>query len=160
MWDLNSLTRDRSPVPWVARRVLNQWAPREAPRHLSCSPSLLSSARLYLSWGARGPHSTDQHWAYFLLRKPDNWMVQWLYSCSGFLVPSRTRDLRNVWLGGQEITGSAESVHPGIHGLFLFRRSVVSDSLPPHGLQHARLPCPSLSPGVCSKQSDSRLSQH
>ena len=28
--------------------------------------------------------------------------------------------------------------------------SVVSDSLRPHGLKHARLPCPSLSPGVCS----------
>jgi len=28
--------------------------------------------------------------------------------------------------------------------------SVVSDSLWPHGLQHARLPCPSLSPRVCS----------
>ena len=32
--------------------------------------------------------------------------------------------------------------------LLLFSRSVVSDSLWPHGLQHARLPCPSLSPGV------------
>ena len=29
-------------------------------------------------------------------------------------------------------------------------RSVVSDSLWPHGLQHARVPCPSASPGVCS----------
>ena len=28
--------------------------------------------------------------------------------------------------------------------------SVVSDSLQPHRLQPARLPCPSLSPGVCS----------
>ena len=28
--------------------------------------------------------------------------------------------------------------------------SVVSASLPPHGLQHARFPCPSPSPGVCS----------
>ena len=28
--------------------------------------------------------------------------------------------------------------------------SVVSDSLRPHGRQHARLPCPSLSPRVCS----------
>ena len=27
---------------------------------------------------------------------------------------------------------------------------VVSDSLRPHGLQHARLPCPSPSPGTCS----------
>ena len=35
-------------------------------------------------------------------------------------------------------------------GLLLFSCSVVSDSLQPHGLQHSRLPCPSLSPGVCS----------
>ena len=32
----------------------------------------------------------------------------------------------------------------------MFSRSVMSDSLQPHGLQHARLPCPSLSPGVCA----------
>ena len=36
-------------------------------------------------------------------------------------------------------------------GMFLlFSCSVVSDSLCPQGLQHARLPCPSPSPGVCS----------
>ena len=34
--------------------------------------------------------------------------------------------------------------------LLLFSRSVMSDSLQPHGLQHTRLPCPSLSPTVCS----------
>ena len=34
--------------------------------------------------------------------------------------------------------------------LLLFSLSVVSDSLWPHGLQHARLPCPSPSPGACS----------
>ena len=32
----------------------------------------------------------------------------------------------------------------------LSSHSVVSDSLQPHGPQHARLPCPPLSPGVCS----------
>ena len=32
----------------------------------------------------------------------------------------------------------------------LFSCSVVSNSLWPHGLQHARLPCPSPTPGVCS----------
>ena len=31
-----------------------------------------------------------------------------------------------------------------------FSYSVVSDSLQPHGLQHARLPCPSPTPGACS----------
>ena len=33
--------------------------------------------------------------------------------------------------------------------LLLFSCSVMSNSLQPHGLQHARLPCPSPSPGVC-----------
>ena len=32
----------------------------------------------------------------------------------------------------------------------LYSCSVISDSLRPHGLQHARLPCPSLSLGACS----------
>ena len=32
----------------------------------------------------------------------------------------------------------------------LFNHSVVSDSFQPHGLQHTRHPCPSLSPGFCS----------
>ena len=34
--------------------------------------------------------------------------------------------------------------------VFLFSCSVVSDSLRLHGLQHARLPCPSPSPRACS----------
>ena len=34
--------------------------------------------------------------------------------------------------------------------LLLFSLSDMSGSFQPHGLQHARLPCPSLSPGVCS----------
>ena len=42
------------------------------------------------------------------------------------------------------------SQHQGLFHLLLFSRSVVSDSLRPHGLQHVRLPCPSPSPGACS----------
>ena len=34
--------------------------------------------------------------------------------------------------------------------ILLFSHSVMSGSLRPHGLQHARLPCPSLSPKACS----------
>ena len=37
-----------------------------------------------------------------------------------------------------------------IFQLLLFNLSVMSDCLQPHGLQHARLPCLSLSVGVCS----------
>ena len=38
----------------------------------------------------------------------------------------------------------------GITWASQFSRSVDSDSLRPHGLQHARLPCPSPTPGACS----------
>ena len=37
-----------------------------------------------------------------------------------------------------------------VHSSVQFSSSVVSDSLRPHGLQHARLPCPSPTPGACS----------
>ena len=36
------------------------------------------------------------------------------------------------------------------HSFSQFSHSVVSDSLQPHGLQHARLPCPSPTPGAYS----------
>ena len=41
-------------------------------------------------------------------------------------------------------------LHIFLSFLLLFSRSVVSVSLWPHGLQHARLPCPSTSSWVCS----------
>ena len=41
------------------------------------------------------------------------------------------------------------NLYSGLFLLFL-SHSVVSDSLQPHGLQHARPPCLSSSPGVCS----------
>ena len=36
------------------------------------------------------------------------------------------------------------------HCCLLFHRSVISDSLQPHWLQHTRLPCSSMSPRICS----------
>ena len=41
---------------------------------------------------------------------------------------------------------------PGFHSSHCFCSSVTQScrTLQPHGLQHARLPCPSPSPGVCS----------
>ena len=40
-----------------------------------------------------------------------------------------------------------------LHSVVQFSPLVVSDSLQPHGQQHARLPCPSPTPGVYSKSS-------
>ena len=36
-----------------------------------------------------------------------------------------------------------------------FSHSVVSDTLQPHGLQHAKFPCPSPTPGACSNSTPS-----
>ena len=46
------------------------------------------------------------------------------------------------WLDSLNVQGALSSVQ--------FSHSVMSDSLQPHGLQHARLPCPSPIPGVYS----------
>ena len=43
-----------------------------------------------------------------------------------------------------------DTQHSVFLNMLLFSHIVMSDSLRPHGLQHARLLCPSLSPGVCS----------
>ena len=43
---------------------------------------------------------------------------------------------------------------------WLFSCSVMSNSLRPHGLQHARLPCPSPTPGACSNSCPSSLWCH
>ena len=45
-------------------------------------------------------------------------------------------------------------------GTFQFSRSVVSNSLWPQGLQHARLPCPSPTPGVWSHSCPLNASNH
>ena len=47
-----------------------------------------------------------------------------------------------------------------IASLLLFSHSVMSDFSWPHGLQHARLPCPSPSPRVCSNSCPSSLRCH
>ena len=49
--------------------------------------------------------------------------------------------IRLIWVGGEQGTSSQ------------FSRSAVSNSLQPHGLQHARLPCPSPTPGAYSNSS-------
>ena len=44
--------------------------------------------------------------------------------------------------------------NPLQYSCLLFSHSVVSDSFQLHGLQHARLPCPSPTPGACSNSSN------
>ena len=67
--------------------------------------------------------------------------------CSCWERPADTENL-SPWLHAALICRLSK--HLLWHDLLLFSCSVMSDSLWPHGLQHARLPCPSLSPRVCS----------
>ena len=39
-WNPNSLTRDRTRIPCVARQILNQWTTREAPGRYFYYPDL------------------------------------------------------------------------------------------------------------------------
>ena len=56
-----------------------------------------------------------------------------------------------LWWQGQRLCmgSTIQAIVIWVVLVLLFSHSVVSDSLRPHGLQHARLPCPSC-PGVCS----------
>ena len=60
------------------------------------------------------------------------------------------------WNGDDDIWFELNCVHPSISEcdcfwrLLLLNHSVMSNSLRPHGLQHARCPCLSPSPRVCS----------
>ena len=48
------------------------------------------------------------------------------------------------------MTWKVQTFYPLFFSSVQFSRSVVSDSWQPHGLQHAGLPCPSLTPRACS----------
>ena len=52
--------------------------------------------------------------------------------------------MTGLWVDSEKIVGPLGDFS------VQFSRSVVSDSLQPHGLQHARLPCPSPTPGAYS----------
>ena len=58
--------------------------------------------------------------------------------------------MRHIWCAGAILSVPFQAGWGLKQLLLLLSRSVMSDSLRPHGLQHARLPCPSPSHGVCS----------
>ena len=58
----------------------------------------------------------------------------------------------------QDLQKSQHAGTPDISSSVQFSRSVMSSSLRPHGLQHARPPCPSPTPGVYSNSCPSHIS--
>ena len=69
----------------------------------------------------------------------------------GFFTTSATREVLNcLFLKGHQSCGIRAHFNDLILPSVQFSHSVVSDSLQPHGLQQARLPCLSSTPGACS----------
>ena len=102
-----------------------------------------------------------------------NWRFNWRLFSKKFKMTTRgqqnTQDsficwsntllsgFRDVMKANERTNWSAWDVsHPSVP----FSRSVASDSLWPHGLQHARPPCPSPTPGACSNSRPSNRWSH
>ena len=78
--------------------------------------------------------------------------VQWLR------LRSHCKGVGALILGWKIKIPHNHSAQPKINNQF--SRSVVSDSLPPHGLHHDRLPCPSPTPRACSNSCPSSRWSH
>ena len=72
----------------------------------------------------------------------------WSPLCSQILDCALVHLVSHYLLKACEVPSSVWST--GTKNILLFSRSIVSDSLQLHGLQHARFPCPSPFPGACS----------
>ena len=119
-------------------------APPEVSWLAGWGPTLVASLGFTESGcgsGSQGPrlraHSESHRDIYY----PRSWLSA--RGCGGHsaFAVGRHQEPSQVCKWKPRLTGTA---------LLSFSRSVVSDSLQPHGLQHSRLPCPSLSPRVCS----------
>ena len=76
---------------------------------------------------------------------PGLWMPQMKNKAGG-----KPRVHQEQCVSGANLEREERDKSTSLQVLFLISCWVVSDSLWPCGLQHTRLPCPSLSPGVCS----------
>ena len=80
-------------------------------------------------------------------------LLCWSHHCLNLTLKFTSTVAWPLW-ALQSVNGFGKQTHTLIHTktllLLLFSRSVISDSLWPHGLHHTRLPCPSPSPRVYS----------
>ena len=76
-----------------------------------------------------------------------DWKIQWTEEPGGL----QSKGLQGVghdWVTEDTHICVWVRIYTCVYASVQFSRSVISDSLWPHGLEHTRLPCPSPAPGV------------
>ena len=117
------------------QRKVNEWeAPWEMELPETCVWSFGSLYFLFLSFPSISPPTVHMYWHNKNVK--DSSVAG--SKCRGDMLSFCKSLSRGLWV-----------VSIG-HALLLFSHLVIFNPLWPHGLQHARLPCPSLAPGVCS----------
>jgi len=125
-------------------------------KHLCTVWRFLKKLKIELSF------DRDHHWQVFIQRKPITYLKNYMHPMfiiTLFIIvktwkqskcPSIDACIKNVWY--VYIKWNIQAVQ--------FSRSVMSNSLRIHGLQRARLPCPSPTPGAYSNSCPSRRRCH
>ena len=125
-------------ISWSLRRLMSIESMMPSNHLILCHPLLLLPS-IFLSIRVFSNESI------LCLRGPKYWSFS---TC-----PSNEYSVliffRIDWLDISAVQGTLKSLFQH-HSLVQFSRSVISDSLQPHELQHIRLPCPSATPGPCS----------
>ena len=147
-------------VSCTAGGLFTSWATREAPEENTQPINMSLQHKDHVEWKQlKRSRYKKSFWSFHYLSKSRTWI------CKGVLWPSKegqkliTRDnfrpsstqrwhQRNLHANDANVSPYHQLVSPYV--LLLFSHLVLSDSLWPHGLQHARLPCPLPSPGICS----------
>ena len=119
----------RLPVPWTLLPFKNPPSPTRWARKPPENPGIFLSPLASGSWGVMHGDLLSTH----------PWKLRNSQGMHASLDKGR-------WV----VPVSPEKSSEMHFRLLLFSRSVMSNSLRPHGLQHARLPCPSESPSACS----------
>ena len=142
----SSWTRDQTHVPWIGRGrwTLIHCATREVQTYSLChqgSPGNILECCQH--WGISVVMGGDLSWAKKYSKSPTYKPLSCQLSKMWMCVHMSNYTTYLVYI--------VMCVHPllVVVFLFLFSCTVVPDSLWPHGLWQTRLPCPSLSPGVC-----------
>ena len=129
--------------------------PKSLPSSLTLRPYGLQPARLLCPWHSPGKNTgTGCHallQGIFPTQGSNPHLLHLPALAGEFFITSTTWEVANKNENHKDIPKRGMKNHSrSVFSKLFFSRSAVYDSLRPHGLQHARLPCPSPSPRAWS----------